>query len=64
MSHESIENIIEKLRDLHDTITYLTAEVENCALWGKYDEADQLYGELVDARKELEKLETQYEGIL
>lgn len=64
MSNESIENIIEQLRDAHDMITYLTAEVENCSLWGKYDEADQLYGDLVAARKELENLEKQYEGIL
>lgn len=57
MSHESIENIIDKIRDVTDTITFLTAELENCSLWGKYDEADDLYGELVDARNELAKLE-------
>ena len=57
MSHESIENIIDKIRDVTDAITFLTAELENCSLWGKYDEADDLYGELVDARNELAKLE-------
>lgn len=57
MSHESIENIIDKIRDVTDTITFLTAELENCSLWGKYDEADDIYGELVDARNELAKLE-------
>jgi hypothetical protein len=57
MSHESIENIIDKINEVTDTITFLTAELENCSLWGKYDEADELYGELVDARHELTKLE-------
>jgi FtsZ-binding cell division protein ZapB len=57
MSHESIENIIDKINEVTDTITFLTAELENCSLWGKYDEADDLYGELVDARNELAKLE-------
>lgn len=64
MSHESIENLIDRLRDLTDTINFLTSELENCSLWGKYDEADQLYGELIDARSELAKLEEMYEGVL
>lgn len=57
MSHESNDNIRDQIRDLYDLITFLESELECAASHGRIAEADDVAGELYDARKELAKLE-------
>lgn len=57
MSHIANEKIIDAIRELRDLVQFLESELLDYSLHGNYDGADQAYGELVDARTELEKLE-------
>ena len=57
MSHESNDNIRDQIRDLYDLITFLESELECASSHGRVAEADDVAGELYDARQELSKLE-------
>lgn len=57
MSHIVNETILDAIRELRDLVQFLESELLDYSLHGDYDAADQAYGELVDARVELEKLE-------
>ena len=57
MSHIANETIIDAIRDLRDLVEFLESELLDYSLHGDYDAADQAYGELVDARVKLAKLE-------
>lgn len=57
MSHIANETIIDAIRELRDLVQFLESELLDYSLHGNYDGADQAYGELVDARVKLAKLE-------
>jgi hypothetical protein len=57
MSHPVNDSVIEKLGELRDLVNFLESELLFHSLQGNYDYADQTYGELIDARKELAKFE-------
>jgi len=57
MSHEVNDNIRDQIRDLYDLITFLECELETASSHGRIAEADDVAGELYDARKELATLE-------
>lgn len=60
MSHPVNDNIIDKMNDLYSLIDFLTEELKNCSIYGKFDEADAIAGELHDVTIELEKLREQF----
>lgn len=51
------ETILETINELRDLIQFLESELLDYSLHGNYDTADQVYGELVDARNKLADLE-------
>lgn len=57
MSHPVNDSIRDTIAELRDLINFLESELLDYSLHGNYDEADQAYGELVDARTKLAKLE-------
>ena len=57
MSHEVNDKTKDQIRDLYDLITFLESELECAASHGRVAEADDVAGELYDARKELAQLE-------
>lgn len=63
MSNLLNETLRETINELRDLISFLENELESVSVHGEYGLADQIYGELVDARKELNKLE-KYEDYL
>lgn len=60
MSHPANDNIIDRMNDLYSLIDFLTEELRNCSMHGKFDEADTIFGELEDAKIELERLQDQF----
>lgn len=57
MSHPSNDNIRDTIGELYDLISFLESELETAFSTGKFDDADTIAGELLDARCELNKLE-------
>lgn len=64
MSHDVNTALLDTIAELRDLINFLESELLDYSLHGNYDGADQAYGELVDARKELAKIEDMVEGVL
>ena len=64
MSHDINTALRETIAELRDLINFLESELLDYSLHGDYDAADQAYGELVDARVKLAKIEEECEGVL
>lgn len=62
MSHVVNSALIDTINELRDLINFLESELLDYSLHGDYDAADQAYGELVDARAKLAKIEDECES--
>lgn len=58
---ETMESLIQSINELRDLIGFLECELLNYSVYGNYDGADRVYGELIDARKKLEQLEQTFD---
>lgn len=63
MSHFVNDQIIDTIRDLVDLVAFLESELEVAGTHGEIARADQIYLELVDARRQLDELEARCGGV-
>jgi hypothetical protein len=62
MSHDINATLRETINELRCLINFLEGELLDYSLHGDCDNADQAYGELVDARAKLAKIEDECES--
>lgn len=57
MSHPVNEVLVDTIRELRELISFLESELLDYSLRGEIEIADEVYGELIDARIKLAELE-------